>query len=270
MFSILSLFIRLIGTSITRLAYAFLHCTESSRHAIAPSTLVSLTGSKTELIAENALLRQQIVLLQRQVKKTNFSQSERLWFVLLASRVRNGRDTLLILKPDTLLRWPRKGFRLFWKFKSRNRGGRPKLSTETVSLIQRIAQANRLWEPARIHGELRTLGIRVATATIQNYVRQARPRQAPGQNWASFRKNHAKDAWACDFLPITALFFQPRYLFLFIELASRPVIHFALTSQPTDMWATQLLREAMPFCQTSPILIRERDSKYGDAFARVA
>jgi len=101
--------------------------------------------------------------LHRQVNKPRFTQSERLWLVLLASRVRHWKDVLLILKPDTLLRWHRLGFQLFWKFKSRTRGGHPKLAPETIALIHKMAQENSLWGTERIHGELLKLNIQVAT-----------------------------------------------------------------------------------------------------------
>src|SRR5581483_5402877 len=122
----------------------------------------------------------------------------------------------------------------------------------------------------RIRGELLKLGIKVATATIQKYVRTARPGRAPSQTWSVFLKNHAKDVWACDFLPVIDLFFRPLYLFFVVELASRRVVHFGVTRHPSDDWVAQQLREATPFGQTPRFLIRDRDHKYGDAFLRVA
>ena len=131
-------FARLAST----LEQAFLHLSHPARYSITLSTAAHLPRSKTQLIAENALLRQQLIILHRQIKKPHFTQSDRLWLVWLVSHVQNWKDTLLILKPDTLLRWHRQGFRLFWKFKSRNHGGRPRLSTDTVVLIQQMAKEN--------------------------------------------------------------------------------------------------------------------------------
>ena len=139
------LLIQLIVRLVSSLEHAFLHLTQPSRHSIMLSTAAALTRTKSDLIAENALLRQQLIVLHRQVKKPTFSQSDRIWFVLLASRVKNWKDALLIFKPDTLLGWHRQGFRLFWKFKSRKRGGRPTLSIETINLIQQMAKENLLW-----------------------------------------------------------------------------------------------------------------------------
>lgn len=248
----------------------FLHLTRPIRHSIALSTLTDLSRSRSQLIAENALLRQQLIILQRQFKKPCFTQSDRLWLVLLASRVKHWKDVLLILKPETLLHWHRQGFRLFWKFRAHNRGGRPKLSTETINLIQQMAKDNLLWGAERIRGELLKLEIKVATATIQKYIRQVRPFRVPSQTWSVFLNNHAKGVWACDFLPVIDLFFRQMYLFFIVELSSRRIVHFNVTAHPTDAWVAQQLREATACGQAPRFLIRDRDRKYGDTFSRVA
>ena len=156
------------------------------------------------------------------------------------------------------------------QFKSPSRGGRPRLATETIDLIQQMAKENVLWGAERIRGELLKLDIKVATATIQKYVRLVRSPRAPSQTWSVFLNNHAKDVWACDFLPVTDLFFRQAYLFLMVELASRRIVHFNVTTHPTDTWVAQQLREATPYGQTPRFLIRDRDRKYGDVFTRVA
>lgn len=257
---------RLVST----LEQAFLHLSQPAHDSVALSAATDLLRSKSQLLVENALLRQQLIVLHRQVKKPRFTPSDHLWLVLLASRVHQWKDTFLILKPDTLLRGHRQGFRLFWKFKSRRRGGRPRLATETIHLIQQMAKDNLLWGAERIRGELLKLDRKVATATIQKYLRLARPAHAPSQTWAVFLNNHAKDVWACDFLPVIDLFFRQVYLFFIVELASRRIVHFNVTAQPSDEWVAQQLREATPFGQMPRFLIRDRDSKYGQTFTRVA
>ena len=239
MYTLLHPLIQLFARLVSFLEHAFLHLTQPSRHAIVLSTISDLTLSKADLIAENALLRQQLILLHHQVKKPTFSQADRLWLVLLASRVKNWKEALLIFKPDTLLRWHRQGFGLFWKFKSRNRGGRPKVDAETVALIQQMAQENRLWGAERIRGELCKLGLTVAKHTIQTYIAQVRPAKPPSQTWIIFLKNHAKDMWACDFLPVIDIWFRPLFLFFSVELASRRIVHFGVTCSPTDAWVAQ-------------------------------
>ncbi len=260
----------LIVRLVSFLEQGFLHFTHPSRQSMVLSTGIDLTRRRADLIAENALLRQQLIVLHRHVKKPSFSPSDCLWLLLLASRVKNWKDALLIVKPDTLLGWHRQGFRLFWTFKSRPRGGRPRLASETVALIWQMAQENRLWGAERIRGELLKLGLPVAKHTIQKYVALVRPAKLSPQSWATFLKNHAKDMWACDFLPVIDLWFRPLFLFFIVDLASRRVVHFAVTRSPTDEWVAQQLREATPFGQAPRFLIRDRDSKYGEAFTRVA
>lgn len=266
----LTLLFQFLQYFISQLESAFLYLTQPARSSLMLSTATDLTRSRSQLVAENALLRQQLIILTRLSKKPRFTRSDRLWLVLLASRVQHWKSTLLILQPDTVLRWHRQGFRLFWKIKSHNRCGRPRLSRDTINLIRQMARDNRLWGAERIRGELLKLHIQVATATIQKYLRAVRPHRTPSQTWSVFLNNHAKDVWACDFLPVIDLFFRPVYLFFIIEVNSRRVVHFNVTSNPTDGWVAQQLREATPCGQTPRFLIRDRDRKYGRAFATVA
>ena len=145
-----------------------------------------------------------------------------------------------------------------------------KVSTETIALIREMAAANPLWGAERIRGELLKLGIRVAKWTVQHYLRGARPPRRTGQTWATFLRNHADDIWACDFLPVTDLLLRPVYAFFVIALGSRRVVHVGVTRHPTDAWVAQQLREATPFEQRPQYLIRDNDSKYGQAFTSVA
>jgi hypothetical protein len=161
---------QLIFSLLSTLEQIFLHVTQLPHQSTSLSIVTDLTRSKSELIAENALLRQQLLVLQRQIKKPRFTRSDRLWILVLASRLRNWRQALLILRPDTLLRWHRQGFKLFWRFKTHARRGRPRLSVELVALIQQRAKENHTWGAERIHGELLKLGIRVAKHTIQTYI----------------------------------------------------------------------------------------------------
>jgi len=164
-------------------------------------------------VAENALLRQQLLILRRSVKRPRCTPTDRGLLVLLASRVRAWRHALLIVQPETLLRWHRQGFHLFWRRKARpaSSARRPKVSADTIALIREMARSNRSWGAERIRGELLKLDIRVAKWTIQKYMRGARPPRRSGQMWATFLRNHAADIWACDFLPITDLLFRPLY-----------------------------------------------------------
>lgn len=133
-----------------------------------------------------------------------------------------------------------------------------------------MAAANRTWGGERIRGELLKLHIRVAKSTIQRYLRSAHPPRRSGQTWATFLSNHGKHIWAADFLPITDLLFRPLHAFFLIELASRRVVHVGVTRHPTDAWVAQQLRQATPFDRHPKYLLRDNDSRYGPAFARMA
>jgi transposase InsO family protein len=132
-----------------------------------------------------------------------------------------------------------------------------------------MARDNRLWGAERIQGELLKLGIHVSKRTIQKYMRKPRARPS-SQTWSTFLHTHAHEVWACDFLPVTDLFFHSLFAFFIIELKSRNVIHVGVTRHPTDAWAAQQLREATPFGQAPRFLIRDNDRKFGPLFARVA
>src|SRR3989442_9892180 len=149
------------------------HWTKPLVTSLPLSTLTDLGRSKPELIAENALLLQQLIILKRQVKRPACTKADRLLLVLLARMVRTWKQALFIVQPDTLLRWHRLGFRLFWRQKSKPKSTQAKVSAETMALIKDMAKNNRLWGAERIRGELLKLGIRVCKRTIQNYPRDA-------------------------------------------------------------------------------------------------
>ena len=233
-------------------------------------TLADMTRGRAELLAENALLRQQLIILHRQIKRPIYRKTDRFLLVLLAQMAQTWRQTLFLVQPETLLRWHRELFRVFWKRKSKASSNKPRISPETISLIKEIAANNRLWGAERIRGELLKLDIRVSKRTIQKYMKHIRPKRTRGQSWKTFLRNHAAEVWACDFLQVTDLFFRPLFAFFFVELNSRKVIHVNVTRTPTDPWVAQQLREATPHGEGPKYLIRDNDCKFGPSFARVA
>lgn len=233
-------------------------------------TFADMTRGKSELLAENALLRHQLVILRRQIKRPVYKKRDRLLMVLLARMVRTWKQALFLVQPETLLRWHRELFGVFWKRKSKAHSRKPRLSPETITLIKEMAANNGLWGAERIRGELLKLDIRVCKRTIQKYMRHIRTTQPRGQNWRTFLRSHAAEIWACDFLQVTDLFFRPLFAFFIIELQSRKVIHVNVTRSPTDPWVAQQLREATPYGQRPKYLLRDNDSKFGQRFARVA
>jgi hypothetical protein len=167
---------------------------------VAGGFIADLTRSRDELIAENAFLRQQLIVASRGVKRPGFRGHERGLLVLLARLLPQWRQALLLIKPETVLRWHREGFRLFWRRVCRSAGPRePRVAPDVVALIRRMAVENRLWGAERIRGELLKLGIRVAKRTVQRYMRGARPPSPHrGQSWATFlRTTRSGPAISC-------------------------------------------------------------------------
>ncbi len=240
-------------------------------HDLVLNAAIDLTRSKPELILENMLLRQQLIVLKRQVKRPAPSWRDRMLFVLLASKLPTWQQALVIVQPDTVLRWHRDLFRWVWRRKSRpRRRGKPPLTDDIVSLIKQMAKEDCTWGAERVRGELLQLGLRVSKSTIQKYIYEVRKPGLSKQTWGTFLRNHAKEIWACDFLQTYDLFFRTLFVFVIIELGSRRLVHFGVTRNPTDAWLAQQLREATPFAQGPGYLIRDNDRKYGKLFARVA
>jgi putative transposase len=221
--------------------------TRPSNVAVMVGVGADVVRTRAERIAENALLRQQLVVLRRSVKRPKLTDTDRRLVVVLTHWAHHWRDALLVVKLDTLLEWHRQLFKLVWRHKSAGAARKSPLAAETLALIKQMARENQRWGAERIRGELLKLGIHVSKRTIQKYMRQARPARPTGQTWTTFLHNHATEVWACDFLPVIDLFFRQHFVFFIVELASRRVVHFAVTDTPTDAWTAQQLREATPF-----------------------
>ena len=200
---------------------------------LAAEALSDLKRSRKDLIAENAILRQQLIVLNRQVKRPQLNQGDRLGLVILARLTGFWQQALHIVQPDTLLRWHRDLFRRYWRWKSKPKQRKPRISPETIALIQQMARENLTWGAKRIRGELLNLGIKVSKRTIQKYLPEDRHEKS-GQSWSTFIKNHFQDIWACDFTVVHDLLFRPIYIFVIMELCTRRVIHAGVTRNPTD------------------------------------
>jgi putative transposase len=233
-------------------------------------TIANLATGKSELLVENAMLRQQLIILRRHVKRPAWRKTDRILSVLLARMVRTWKQALFIVQPQTVLRWHRERFRLFRKHTSKTDARQPKLSPETITLIEQMASTHRLWGAQRIRGELLKLGIRMCTRTIQNYMRGVHMPRPTEQSWRTFRRKHGGEIQACDFLHMTDLYFRSLFAFFLVELKSRNVIHVGVTRSPTDMWTAEPLREATAYGHTPKYLIRDHDGKFGSCFTRVA
>jgi len=231
------------------------------------STLLDLTRNRTDLVVENALLRQQLIVLNRQIKQPRLTNPDRFRLVFLSHFTTFWKQALHIVQPDTLLRWHRELFQFYWRRKSQ---GKPKISSETIALIEKMAKENRLWGAERIRGELLKLGIEVSKRTIQRYMPKERKSGSSSQTWATFLKNQAGNIWACDFMVVNDWLCRQWYIFVVLELKTRRIIHTSVTKYPTDEWTAQQLREATPWGKGPKYLIRDRDSKYATHFLAVA
>ena len=217
--------------------------------------------SRSTLAAENLFLRKQLALFQeRKVKPRRADDSTR-WMMATLSRMFPWREALVNVKPDTLIRWHRKGFRLFWRWKSKPRG-RPRLAKDLRQLIREMAAENPTWGEERIANELKLkLGIRVSPRTVEKYLRDGPVRTPdPKQRWLTFVHNHAKVIVACDFFVVVTATFRTLYVFVIMELGTRRILHHNVTAHPTAEWTLQQFREALPGDHPYRFVIHDRDS----------
>jgi len=230
------------------------------------AALRSLFRARVDLELENIALRHQIGVLRRSAKKRpKLTPVDRLLWVCLSRLWSGWHSTLAIVKPETVLAWHRKGFRLFWTWKvRRGQPGRPVLARETRDLIRRMCRENPGWGAPRIHGELLKLGIDIGETSVSKYM--VRCRKPPSQTWRTFLENHVSQMVSIDFFTVPTIRFQVLYVFLVLAHDRRRVLHFNVTAHPTAEWTGQQLREAFPFDQIPRYLLRDRDAIFGNDF----
>ena len=206
--------------------------------------------------------------LRRQAStRPRLTAADRLLFVWLCRLFPSLRNAITIVQPDTVLRWHRSGFRLYWRWKSRSRGGRPKVPIEVRSLIRRMSVENPLWGAPRIHGELLKLGIEVAQSTVAKYMAKRRP-GGSGQTWKTFLRNHAAGIGAMDFLVVPTINFRLLSVLVILRHERRRLISLSVTDHPTAEWIARQITEAFPWDEAPTDLIRDRDARYGHAVRR--
>ncbi len=220
--------------------------------------------NRTELAAENLALRQQLAILQQKSKTPRLRRRDRIFWALLSRFWANWRSSLLIVQPDTVVSWHRQGFKLYWRWKSRGKPGRPRIEAEIQRLIRRMSRENPLWGTPRIQSELAILGHVVAESTIDEY--RVHQRKPPSQTWRTFLGNHVKDIVAVDFFAVPTATFRILFAFVVLRHDRRRVVHFNVTAHPTAEWTAQQVIEAFPFDEVPRFLIRDRDSIYGAVF----
>jgi len=230
--------------------------------------IVALCMPKAGLVAENLLLRQQLLILQRKPARPRLKNSDRLIWIL-ACRVFSGwREPLLVVKPETVLRWHRKGWSAYWRWRSNrgDKGGRRRIPLELRALIRRMASENQLWDQRKIQVELARLGFEVSARTVARYMR--RPYDGvPSPSWRVFLEWHAVDIWACDFFCVRTIYFRTLYVFFVVHHASREILHVRVTQHPTAEWASRQILEDCGWGRSPPrYLIHDRNSRYGVNF----
>jgi len=199
-------------------------------------------------------------------KRPKLTNTDRAFWVVMSRLWPDWRSALILVKPETVIGWHRKGFKLYWTWKSRNRGGRPRIDAEIRTLVRRMARENRTWGAPRIHGELLKLGFEVSEPTVSRYMpRRTRPRS---QTWRSFLRNHTLDLFSIDFFVVPTATFRILYVFLVLEHHRRRIVHFNVTEGPSARWTAQQVVNAFPYDSAPKYLIRDRDKIYGANFFR--
>ena len=223
--------------------------------------LVLATKSRRAVAAENLFLRKQLALFQEREVRPHRADDSARWVMAFLSRLFAWRGALVIVQPETLLRWHRKGFRLFWRWKSQA-VGRPRLPRDLRALIRTIAAENLTWGEERIANELKLkLGIRVSPRTVGKYLAGYPGRKPdPSQRWLTFVRNHARAIVACDFFVVVTARFRILYVFVIMELGRRKVLHYNVTAHPTAEWTLQQFREALTDEHPYHFVIHDRDT----------
>jgi transposase InsO family protein len=220
-----------------------------------------------ELTAQTIALRRQLAILRPYApKRLRIGVFDRMMFLCLYRLWPKALDTICVVQPETILRWHRAGFRAWWRWKSRNRGARPKVARELRELIRHMSRENPLWGAPRIHGELLKLGFSIAQSSVAKYMVKR-----PGgntQGWKTFLRNHAGEIVAIDMLTVPTLCFEQLYAFVVLGHGRRKILHVEVTHRPTAEWLARQIVEAFPWDAAPAFLVRDNDGTYGNVFRR--
>ncbi len=221
--------------------------------------------SRAVLELENLALRHQLHVLRRQRPgRPRLFAVDRLLWVWLYRLWPRCLDTMVLVKPATVVQWHRQGFRLFWRWRSRS--GRPSLDREVRDLIRQMSVANPLWGAPRIHGELLKLGIEISQATVAKYM--VRRRGTPSPTWRSFLRNQAAGIAAIDMFVVASASFRLLYVMIILAHDRRKIVRFDVTGHPTAGWLSRQVTEAFPWDTAPRYLLRDRDASYGSEFCK--
>jgi transposase InsO family protein len=231
------------------------------------AVLASPFKSKCQLEAENAALRHQLVVLRRKMRsRVRLTNNDRWFLIQLYRWFPSVLKVITVIRPETLVRWHRAGFRRYWRWKSRSFGGRPQIDIELRALIRQMSIENPLWGAPRIHGELLKLGFEVAQSSVAKYM--VKRRGPPSQQWGTFLRNHRPDIAAMDLFVVPTIGFDLLYAFIIIRLDRRDLVWINVTKNPTAEWIAHQITEAFPWNEAPLYLIRDRDRIYGTTVTR--
>ena len=226
--------------------------------------LIRIFRSRRDLLLENLALRQQLVVLKQRCPRPQVSTSDKLFWVILRRLWPEWKHALILLQPETVVRWHRAGFKLYWTWLSRHRvrAGRKCVGKEMRELIFRMVAENSTWGAPRIHGELKMLGFDLSERTVLRWMRRAPRRPEPAKRWAAFLSNHREAISAMDFFTVPTLTFGVLYCFFVIAHDRRRILQCQVTSHPTSAWVIQQLREAFPYDSAPGYLIFDRGPQF--------
>ena len=227
-------------------------------------TLVRLLRARRALLLENLALRQQLAVLKRRHSRPRLDLLDKLFWVAIRRFWSAWQQSLIAVTPETVVRWHRGGFRLYWKLisKVRRPAGRRQTSKEVRELIFRMVAENPTWGAPPIHGELLMLGFDVSERTISRWMKRAPRDPEPAKRWLTFLRNHREAIAAMDFFTVPTITFRVLYCFFSISHDRRRILHF-MSQHSTSSWIVQQLREAFPFGAAPRFVIFDRDAKYG-------
>jgi putative transposase len=228
-------------------------------------TMLRVFRTRRNLLLENLVLRQQLTVLKCKRPRPRITALDKLFWVLARRFWSGWKQALIVVTPDTVVRWHRSGFALYWRVISRAQlvTGRRRISKQVRDLIFRMVIENPTWGPPRIHGELLMFGFDVSERTISRWMRQAPRDPEPAKRWLAFLRNHREAIAAMDFFTVPTITFGMLYCFFIIGHDRRRILYFHVTQHPTSLWVVQQLREAFPYGTGPRFLIFDRDTKYG-------
>jgi putative transposase len=228
-------------------------------------SILRVFRTRSSLLLENLALRQQLAVLKRRRPRPFISLFDKLFWVLASRLWAKWKEALIVVRPETVVRWHRAGFGIYWRAISKVRvlTGRKRIPKDVRDLIFRMVVENPTWGAPRIHGELLMLGFDFSERTISRWMKRAPRNPEPAKRWLAFLRNHREAIAAMDFFTVPPITFRVLYCFFVISHDRRRILHFNVTRHPTSHWVVQQLREAFPYGSAPKYLIFDRDGKYG-------